>query len=50
MGYRMDFKDKQIILQLQKNGKITNIELAENVNLSPSPCLRRVKILEQKEL
>ena len=48
MGYGMDFKDKQIIRQLQKNGKISNIELAENVNLSPSPCLRRVKNLEQK--
>ena len=44
----MDFKDKQIIRQLQKNGKISNIELSEKVNLSPSPCLRRVKILEKK--
>ena len=44
----MDFKDKQIIRQLQKNGKISNLELAEKANLSPSPCLRRVKILEEK--
>ena len=44
----MDLKDKQIINQLQINGKISNIDLAEKVNLSPSPCLRRVKILEDK--
>ena len=44
----MDLKDKQIIYQLQINGKISNIDLADKVNLSPSPCLRRVKILEEK--
>ena len=42
----MDTKDKQIIRALQKNGRLTNQDLAEAVNLSPSPCLRRVRNLE----
>ena len=43
----MDKTDKNIIRCLQQNARITNQELAEKVNLSPSPCLRRVKALEQ---
>ncbi|MFW8590609.1 Lrp/AsnC family transcriptional regulator [Glaciecola sp. 2405UD65-10] len=43
----MDAVDKQIIRCLQKNARITNQDLAEQVNLSPSPCLRRVKALEK---
>ncbi len=42
----MDTKDRQIIRELQKDGRLTNQELAERVNLSPSPCLRRVRNLE----
>lgn len=42
----MDAKDRQIIRELQKNGRLTNLELAERVNLSPSPCLRRLRNLE----
>lgn len=42
----MDAKDRQIIRALQKNGRMTNQDLAEAVNLSPSPCLRRVRNLE----
>ncbi|WP_029065890.1 Lrp/AsnC family transcriptional regulator [Labrenzia sp. DG1229] len=42
----MDSKDRQIIRALQKNGRMTNQELAETVNLSPSPCLRRLRNLE----
>ncbi len=42
----MDIKDRQIIRELQKNGRLTNLELAERVNLSPSPCLRRLRNLE----
>ncbi len=42
----MDSKDKQIIRMLQRQGRITNQDLADAVNLSPSPCLRRVKNLE----
>lgn len=40
---RLDFK---ILAHLQRNGRITNVELAEAVGLSPSPCLARVKRLE----
>lgn len=43
----MDDKDRQIIRALQRNGRMTNQDLAAEVNLSPSPCLRRVKLLEQ---
>ena len=42
----MDGKDRQIIRALQENGRITNQDLAARVNLSPSPCLRRVRNLE----
>ncbi|MEW7008614.1 Lrp/AsnC family transcriptional regulator [Lentilitoribacter sp. EG35] len=43
----MDLKDRQILRTLQRNGRMTNQDLAAEVNLSPSPCLRRVKLLEQ---
>lgn len=43
----MDNKDRQILRALQRNGRMTNLELAEQVNLSPSPCLRRVRNLEK---
>lgn len=43
----MDSKDRQIIRALQMNGRMTNQDLAEQVNLSPSPCLRRLRILEE---
>lgn len=42
----LDAKDRQILRELQRNGRQTNLELAEKVNLSPSPCLRRVKLME----
>ncbi|WP_101068648.1 Lrp/AsnC family transcriptional regulator [Roseovarius salinarum] len=42
----MDRKDRQIIRALQRNGRMTNQDLAESVNLSPSPCLRRLRNLE----
>lgn len=42
----MDAKDRQIIRELQKNGRMTNQDLADAVNLSPSPCLRRLRNLE----
>lgn len=43
----MDSKDRQIIRELQQNGRLTNNELAERVNLSPSPCLRRLRNMEK---
>lgn len=36
----------RILAALQEEGRLTNVELAERVALSPSPCLRRVKRLE----
>ncbi|MCL9685836.1 Lrp/AsnC family transcriptional regulator [Legionella maioricensis] len=42
----MDRTDKKLLEQLQLNSQISNQELADLVALSPSPCLRRVKLLE----
>lgn len=42
----MDSKDRQIIRALQQDGRMTNQTLADKVNLSPSPCLRRLRNLE----
>ena len=44
---KLDRIDLKILAQLQKSGRITNVELADAVGLSPSPCLTRVKRLEQ---
>ena len=46
MALDLDATDRRILTVLQKNGRITNAELSEAVNLSPSACLRRVKALE----
>jgi DNA-binding Lrp family transcriptional regulator len=43
----LDRTDYRILQQLQDDARITNAELAERVGLSPSPCLRRVRALEQ---
>ena len=43
---KLDRLDRRILDLLQREGRITNAELAERVSLSPSPCLRRVKALE----
>lgn len=43
----MDHIDKKILDILQIDGRISNQELADHVALSPSPCLRRVKQLEE---
>ena len=42
----LDTIDKRILAQLQRNGRISNVDLAAAVGLSPSPCLRRVRDLE----
>jgi Lrp/AsnC family leucine-responsive transcriptional regulator len=44
--YRPDDIDRRILAELQRDAGVTNQELAERVGLSPSPCLRRVKALE----
>ncbi len=43
---KLDRIDIKILAELQKNGNITNANLANAVGLSPSPCLQRVKRLE----
>ncbi len=43
----MDRLDRKILRQLQLNSKISNVELAKRVDLSPTPCLNRVKRLEK---
>lgn len=44
----LDKMDRRILEEMQKNGSISNLELAEKVGLSPSPCSRRVKQLEDE--
>ncbi|MCP5366669.1 MAG: Lrp/AsnC family transcriptional regulator [Hyphomicrobiales bacterium] len=48
MEGNLDSTDRKILRELQENGRLTNQELAARVNLSPSPCLRRVRLLEQR--
>ena len=43
---QLDAIDRQILAELQADGRLTNVQLAERVHLSPSACLRRVKQLE----
>ena len=43
----LDRTDLRILAALQRDGRLTNQELAERVSLSPSPCLRRVRRLEE---
>ena len=45
---KLDMIDLNIINNLQKNARISNVELSEKVNISPSACLRRVRELENK--
>lgn len=43
---KLDRIDKNILYELQKNGRLSNIDLSKQVGLSPTPCLERVKRLE----
>lgn len=47
---QLDRTDRRILELMQANGRISNLELAERVGLSPSPCSRRVKALEDAGL
>lgn len=47
MDHELDRHDKQILAVLQADGRISNQDLAERIGLSPSPCLRRVRTLEE---
>ena len=42
----MDATDRRIIAELQRDGRLSNVELADRVGLTPAPCLRRVRRLE----
>src|ERR1700686_3638369 len=44
----LDTFDRRIVVALQADGRLSNVELAERVGLSPSPCLRRVARLERE--
>src|SRR3546814_1242588 len=43
---KLDSIDLRILDELQRDGSLSNVELAKRVHLSPSPCLARVKALE----
>jgi|SRR5262245_12709569 len=43
---RIDRLDREILFQLRQDGRLSNVELARRVGLTPPPCLRRVKRLE----
>ena len=44
---KLDRTDRRILDLLQQDGRLSNVELADKVSLSPSPCLRRVRALEE---
>jgi len=46
-GPKLDAIDRRILHELQNDGRLTNLQLAERIGLSPSPCLRRMKRLEE---
>jgi DNA-binding Lrp family transcriptional regulator len=47
LRHQLDAIDRKILGELQADGSITNVELARRVGISPPPCLRRVKALEE---
>jgi Lrp/AsnC family leucine-responsive transcriptional regulator len=47
---KLDRYDRAILQLLQREGRLSNQELAERIGLSPSPCLRRVRALEESGL
>lgn len=47
MNVKLDRIDLNILAQLQRHGRMSNVDLADLVGLSPSPCLQRTKRLEQ---
>jgi Lrp/AsnC family leucine-responsive transcriptional regulator len=50
LGIALDRIDKHILKLMQTNARISNLELADQVGLSPTPCSRRVKRLEDSGL
>ena len=47
MRGRLDAIDRNILAELQRDGRITNVELSRRVGISAPPCLRRVRALEE---
>ena len=47
MSDRLDALDRRILRELQDDGRISNVELARRVGISPPPCLRRLRALEE---
>ncbi|MTV37028.1 Lrp/AsnC family transcriptional regulator [Duganella radicis] len=47
MELKLDKIDHKILNELQRDGRLPNVDLAKRVGLSPSPCLRRVRLLEE---
>ncbi|POX62942.1 ArsR family transcriptional regulator [Streptomyces sp. Ru62] len=45
--FHLDATDREILFHLRQDGRLTNVELARRVGLTPPPCLRRVKRLEE---
>ena len=48
MSKNLDEIDLRILAEIQADGRITNVELAKRVGISPPPCLRRVRTLEEE--
>ncbi|UZE32078.1 Lrp/AsnC family transcriptional regulator [Pseudomonas asplenii] len=44
---KLDGYDRKILAALQRDGRLSNVELADEIGLSASPCLRRVRMLEE---
>tara|TARA_B100000809_G_scaffold226713_1_gene238546 strand:+ start:4563 stop:5045 length:483 start_codon:yes stop_codon:yes gene_type:complete len=44
---QLDRIDRRILQELQADGSLTNLDLSERIGLSPSPCARRVKMLQE---
>ena len=44
----LDEIDRKILKHLQEDARISNVDLADRVGLSPAPCLRRVRALEER--
>jgi len=49
-NFKLDKTDWRILNELQNEGRITNVELARRAGISPPPCLRRVRALEEQGL
>lgn len=46
---KLDRTDRKILAELQRDGRVSNVELAKRIGLSPTPCLERVRKLESEQ-